>query len=711
MTYKCTLNSKNIAEYCKPVTGYFIKSSSIINCTGFNKCQEINSFSVNNCMEGDEGRIGGERIDSYDRYKVCFGTSGVLLPTNIEYYNGGGSSYIAYVTTKYNQEYDKGENEIVVLSISPSDVIVESLQGNEIKYFINQNYQPSDPQSKPLIKCVGSKCEALDKPETSGNNVYYADAYNNKYIITCNDEGCTSEDKCSSIGNNMYQKYFIDNGNNKNIIQCTAKECTVEEAQQGIYIQEKNKAGPIEKLIKCDSNGCTYLDVNNTCASAEDEGNVSSDGISISICTEKEPINGYYMNADNTETSMPYIQCTSKVCEGINIIDESCTKDTVGKLVKESGTIGICLDENKVALFNRYNGNEKKNIISCKGSECSSKTAYYGYYLNGGDDKDTYAIIRCINFHGCSKEIFDKSTCEEAADLIKKDNKYYVCLTSKGDKLKELKKDNTETVTNETVPNSMTISLFNGSYTYNVNKFEMRFVTDGSAFLLTKATLESCVSLTSANECVSAPCQTRCFYTAIDGQYCIGSTDKIIRYTSSTGTDTYSCSVIDNEGFVAENIDSNMRLFFFTEYYEQISTITRGMGNINIVYKCTYSSTGSVPSCEMASGSYIIGDNRIDCTGYRQDYCVVSERYDPTTTVPTTTKNEATNTSGSGSGSGTGTSTGSDSTSKTTSKPSVTTIDDDNKNEGSSGAISLYYKLPSFMMYIILFILGIFIYF
>ena len=69
-------------------------------------------------------------------------------------------------------------------------------------------------------------------------------------------------------------------------------------------------------------------------------------------------------------------------------------------------------------------------------------------------------------------------------------------------------------------------------------------------------------------------------------------------------------------------------LHFFTEFAEKITTITKGMNTINTAYKCTYGSNQKITQCEMASGSYIVGEYQIDCTGFKQDFCTVSDKLD-----------------------------------------------------------------------------------
>jgi len=564
MAYKCTLDITNYVDYCQLIKGYIIKYDSVLHCNAIDdECEEIRY--PDECQEGDEGVIGRDTDSSSSntKFKICFGTNGVLIPSLGDYNSSNENNYIAFTTTKINKIYGKhNANEIIVLSVSKTEAINYSLKDGEVKYFINQNYQSSDPESKPLIKCTGPKCVTLDMPEVSdGEEVYYLDGYSKKNIITCNTDGCTSENKCENI---IYPKYFLDNDNKKNIITCTNKDgCTSSEAKQGVYIQNRNIFDKTKDLIMCTTtDGCRYLENKNVCAVEGDEGNIYYDGNTVNICTakatwkkiyldkfdnkfliskdlaskifdnvsndyilitgesssmvyEEKLVNGYYKNGDSTETDILFIQCNSKVCEPSEIL-ESCTKETIGALVKNDIGVGLCVEENNIALFNKYSkqylyynskynifeltseqyafvfvssfaitlkdlnspltyyvntdttksskpliksqgsiytyinpyttktsffidGDDKKNIITCEGTKCSSKKATFGYYLNGGEDKDAYNFLYCQYYYGCNKESITASTCKSGMEVIVKENKYHVCLTDNGSILQKLR--------------------------------------------------------------------------------------------------------------------------------------------------------------------------------------------------------------------------------------------------------------------------------
>jgi len=457
MAYKCTLGSNNYVDYCNILNGYIIKYDKAILCNGIDECEENNSFEE--CKEGDEGIIGQEMLGDYGsdrRFKLCFGTDGVLIPTIVEYAANDSKQYVAFITTKVNNNFGKhNANEIIVLNISYSAVYADSLDDGEEKYFINQTYQPSNPDSKPLIKCNGSNCVALDKPEVTDGEIYYIDGYNNRYIIICNSDRCTSEKK--STDNMIYPTFFIDGSNNKNIISCFKDGCISEEAKQGVYIQDKNNFDASKSLIKCTSDGCIYADNKNVCAEAGDEGNVYSNRNSISICTaefvwkkidldkfnnkfllskdiasilfnikvsddyilitgeassivyEEKPVNGYYLNGDTTETDIPYIQCDSKSCTKSEI-SESCTEETIGTLIKDSNGYGLCLEENNVVSVTQYLEkyiyyNSKNNVFELKSDQYAlisiSPTSIklkdlsspLTYYLNTDKTKNSKPLI------------------------------------------------------------------------------------------------------------------------------------------------------------------------------------------------------------------------------------------------------------------------------------------------------------------------------
>ncbi|KAL6631712.1 hypothetical protein U3516DRAFT_533138 [Neocallimastix sp. 'constans'] len=725
MAYICTLNSSNYVNSCKFIKGYIISYSDIVHCNAIDdECEKI--YSPESCKEGDEGALGiepSENGSSSDKqYKICFGTNGVLLPKGVDYYSTNEERYIAFTTTKINKIYGKHNvNEIIVLNVGPDVVYADSLKDGQEKYFINQNYQSDNPESKPLIHCNGSKCVELDMPEIPADGeVHYLDGYSKMNVITCSSEGCTSENKCT--GKINYPKYFINHADQKRVITCKINGCFLEEPRQGIYNQDRNNFDETKSLILCNSESCKYIDNKNVCNEAGDEGNVYSRGYTISICTE--PINGYYKSGDSTTTQeISYIQCDSKSCKDSEIL-ESCTKETIGALIKDSSnSIGICVDENKIITFNRYYEekiyynsnynvfeltNDIKNIITCEGTKCSTKAATFGYYFNGGEDKEASNFIYCIYFHGCSKVSITTDKCKSSLDVITKDKKYYVCLTDNGSKTEELKVDANPVPIYNKIINSERISLTNGRYIGNSKtEFDIKIGNDGSVLLLTKATLEGCINLSEANECVSEPCSKKCYPTAYGGEYCVG-TDNIIRYTKALESDTFTCQVIDSKGYTSNSVSGNVKFFFFNEFFEIINEIAPGMDNINIAYKCSYGTTNEITNCEIASGSYVVdGKYKVECTGFRQDYCVVSDKLDVTPTSTTSSPSPSSNSgTGSSSGSGSGSSTPTGTDNKSTTTPTLITIDDGEKNTGS-GAVSLYYKLPSFMTFSIIFIITI----
>lgn len=129
MAYKCTLKSIKTIEYCSILKGYIFEDYSLINCNGWNDnyCSYINIYDLKQCEEGDEGKLG-------IFFMLCFGTRGLLLP-----FNSNEERYIAFTTTKLNTYYGKYENEIVILSLSSTHVIVSSLKGKKKKKLISNN--------------------------------------------------------------------------------------------------------------------------------------------------------------------------------------------------------------------------------------------------------------------------------------------------------------------------------------------------------------------------------------------------------------------------------------------------------------------------------------------------------------------------------------------------------------------------------------------
>jgi len=239
-----------------------------------------------------------------------------------------------------------------------------------------------------------------------------------------------------------------------------------------------------------------------------------------------------------------------------------------------------------------------------------------------------------------------------------------------------------------------------GSSNYNIKSYTFKIGNDGSIIVATKATLPKCTSLSSNTSCITEICEYECIKNAEVNSNCLGN-DNVIRITSKNESDAFTCTGISSTGFIAENIDSNLKLHFFDEDYNEVTDIVIGMKNINMVYKCSYNENNVVKKCEVTSGTYIIGENKIECKGWKEDYCQVHDKYYTTTTTTTTTTTVAGATGAPGTvtpASGTGSSSG------------PTTINDDNKNkEGESGAVSTYYKFSSLLLYTVLFVLSIFI--
>jgi len=402
---------------------------------------------------------------------------------------------------------------------------------------------------------------------------------------------------------------------------------------------------------------------------------------SVTLKNLKAPLT-YYINKDKTKNTKP--------------------------LIKSQGSIYTYIDPYTTNRSFFIDGDDIKNIITCEGTKCSTKAATFGYYFNGGEDKEASNFIYCIYFHGCSKVSITTDKCKSSLDVITKDKKYYVCLTDNGSKTEELKVDANPVPIYNKIINSERISLTNGRYIGNSKtEFDIKIGNDGSVLLLTKATLEGCINLSEANECVSEPCSKKCYPTAYGGEYCVG-TDNIIRYTKALESDTFTCQVIDSKGYTSNSVSGNVKFFFFNEFFEIINEIAPGMDNINIAYKCSYGTTNEITNCEIASGSYVVdGKYKVECTGFRQDYCVVSDKLDVTPTSTTSSPSPSSNSgTGSSSGSGSGSSTPTGTDNKSTTTPTLITIDDGEKNTGS-GAVSLYYKLPSFMTFSIIFIITI----
>jgi len=592
--YRCSIDNKEVKD-CKLLKGYTIINSYAISCSGWKGVQCTTTYYSSgfynySCVKGDEGKIA-------PNYKLCFGEKAINLPSKED-----EISYVAFMTTKLNTYYGFGKGEIVLLALRKNEAVVTTLPDSDIvRFFINQTYDSSNPNSKELIKCIGSKCTAVSNAAASNTSttttptesntattatsiiesttdINYLDGYNKNYTITCNTSGCTSYDRSSNIVEDIH---LIDNANKGHIITCSKNVgCVSEKVEQGIYVIDKHyldnskitrRSTTSPNLIKCDSNGCEYLNNDNPCASEKDIGNINYVNNSINICKTpnsdssqavwkslvleegnkyilskneaskiftnisndyilisanktnvnyiEKPLYGYYRNADSVEIDWPYIQCDKNSCIGISVTETSCTTDTIGKLINMGSTYpSICVNDNvDVPLSNWYNsfiqynakynifdltkdqyadiyicpenitikksdpdvkyyintntivnskplikktgsiytyidnmatkskvylydGNNTGFIITCSSSGCISEKAPYGYYLNGGEDKNDYPILTCKASGTIYKEV-PNTSCTEIGVAILKDNKYYMCADVEGKKIFEIKYD------------------------------------------------------------------------------------------------------------------------------------------------------------------------------------------------------------------------------------------------------------------------------
>lgn len=485
--------------------------------------------------------------------------------------------------------------------------------------------------------------------------------------------------------------------------------------------------------IQCDSKSCIGIPVTETQCTTETIGMLINTGsIYPGICLDEDNLVFLNKNTDGyvqynakhnifgltseqyallyiSTNSVSYKNNNSKVAYYSNTNLEKNSKP----LIKSVGSIytyinSASLKSEKVYYIEGITTSYYfETIVVCNIDSCITKKGDIGYYLNSGDDKDTYGVIVCVNHYGCSKKEITESSCKNSGDLIKKQDKYYICLKNTNDNIKEIKSKVNPVPSYEVLSKSETLTTLTS---FTSQKFNFKIGNDGSAIVLTSTSLPSCDSLTILNECVDSPCSKKCNYLALGYQNCIGKKDNIIRYTNSMETTNIyntvgTCHPIVNTGTIASNVSNTTTIHFFTNDYKEITKIDPGMETINMAYKCNYTTENVVTGCEFAIGTFIIDDNIVDCKGYKEDNCIVRDKYQPTTIKEEEEESSITETNETISP----TPTNNDSKTTTTTTPPLDTLDDDNKNDGNSGALSLYYNLPSNLIYIALFILTIFI--
>jgi len=292
-------------------------------------------------------------------------------------------------------------------------------------YYLNKS---NDSNANPLIKCNDSICST-----TTSSSGYFVDGASSLIY-------CSSDVKCSIKNTPSKSTYYLNNGEKSSLIECiVGGGCSSKDAAIGYYISEVNN-----KLIYCGyNNNPNNCDITNTITnnpnyyenSGEDSSNKPLIKCNSEGCTTIEVTTGYYIKSINKGV----IYCSSNNnnwnCQqvsntsGKNYISNG--EDKNSKPIIMCNSNGCTNSEVDTSTTKYYlNGTGSNPLIKCNSKGCTTLTASIGgyisgsglvycesatickevtsgfsgkYYLNGGEDKDTKQLIKC------------DSTCETLA--------------------------------------------------------------------------------------------------------------------------------------------------------------------------------------------------------------------------------------------------------------------------------------------------------
>jgi len=288
---------------------------------------------------------------------------------------------------------------------NPSEISVDA---NSFKYFINngKDKEKIDTSKKLLIECSSSSCSTV-----VASLGYYLSL--GKKLIKCNaNNSCNSASEISVAVNSF--KYFINNGKDNNntakkfLIECSSSSCSTKTASSnnGYYYLHGGASGSSssDALITCDSSGCGI------------DGSISVEGSTYR----------YYFNNGSDNGTKKLIECSNISCStvaastgyylnlGINLIYCSNSNNCDGGVSGKEGKYYINNGQDK----GQDKGNNK--LIFCSNTACKTQAPLDkdGYYLHGGANNLSKALIHCSS----------TSSCDDPSDVtIAADNyKYYL---------------------------------------------------------------------------------------------------------------------------------------------------------------------------------------------------------------------------------------------------------------------------------------------
>jgi len=383
MAYQCTFtynDSIYVVNSCNIVKGYLVTTGFIVNCNGWKgeQCVVSSRSGSEACSGGNEGVLPIHATAK----KICFGTSGIDLPTLTN------DKLVAFDATVPNAIYGMSKG-VIFLKLTSTSALVTSVSDEENKYYYNQNYVQTTAASKPLIKYNKTQrdwetADFNDEEETSKYYAYIDEGDPTKKTIIVNssgDEGLYVASDLTEALETGNHYYLIDDANPKKVLKCTNEE--------GCAFIDSGATATINtyfvdyidrtKIIKCDNTKCSAKNHSGTDAAPTYyidggvRGNIIScvTGGCTSIPGSAASGHAYIDKSDANNKSV--IICSGDVCT-------SSVKTT-----------------SSATLTNYFiDGSNPSQFISCSNTSCTTGTTA-GLYV---DAIDTTKIITC-SASGC----------------------------------------------------------------------------------------------------------------------------------------------------------------------------------------------------------------------------------------------------------------------------------------------------------------------
>jgi len=475
ISMQCSDNSSCSASIIdNPEIGYYSGGGKSIKCNG-TICEESNEDDQTSDTKCDNTGIG-KLLKGGDTTMFCIGNG-----ISVEYHDKEAYYFL---------------DDNLSNSIFGNNVLVKT--GNNALVKVNSSGMFEDKHSKSNIKCSSDSgilkiiCRMFnldsleDKQNCSGekgfikknNKLNYCPIRKSKLFVRQDEDDTEKQNSPIDVMSEVirYITMEIPKGeelpfrrrNADDIEYVTkilkiggghAKEITTDNLDNGVFINGGDDL--VEKpLTKCTKNDNGDINCANIEAkvgyylNALDETKKTIIKCDSSIhCITINPTTGYYLNIDENE-NMTNIKCSgtcdidddAKNSNGIIIVSGE-------KINLRGGYINSCQIRDDLSNENASNiekihqieiGNEenifgKNNLVLVKsGNGALTLIESKGYFINDGEDKNNYPIIKCISSSNCQKISIDeydivKTSCSKSGvgNLLKKDGVIkYVCLSN-----------------------------------------------------------------------------------------------------------------------------------------------------------------------------------------------------------------------------------------------------------------------------------------